>query len=214
MTVLPPPAETLARVSPGASFAAGPAGNLLHVIAGDVTRCGAKLAASWTDYRRRTTGGVPARRLCRRCLAGLPAATRRRLVPTATELRKVNELEAREATAALVAALARLRTEALVDGSAYERTVLVEAALAPRQAAPRGAAPLTRAERATHVAGPIATGRELTLLELLNELDPSRPTVPGYRVYLLDPPALGTPVHDGGTYDARAYDWRRKGRTA
>lgn len=200
---LPPPAATLARVAGTVRLAAAADRAPLHVLAAEVTRCGHRPATSWTVYG--PGARVPARRLCRTCSVGLPPDTRAKLIPTPAELGAVHELTAREAAQALTDTLDRLRTAALVDGSAYEPTVLVEARLA--QAAPAG---MRRVDRAQLVTGYVATGRELSLLELLNTLDPIRPDVPHQRMYVLDPPAPGDPV-DVSSYDARAYDWRRRG---
>lgn len=208
MSVLPPPAATLARVAPAVRFAVKPGGAATaHVLAATVTRCGHKTAAGWQAL---TAAEAPPVRLCARCTAGLPARVRTELVPTPAELATVVEREARQLAEDLRRRLAELRTEALVDGSAYERTRLVHAARAPRLTVPRGAKPLTRAERDAHVSGYVATARELTLLELLNHLDPSRPTAPGWRSWFVDEPELGTPVATGGEYDARLWMGRKR----
>lgn len=216
MSVLPPPAATVARVLPAARFTSAASSTTVHLlIAGEVTRCGHRTAAGWQLYAGPPPepADVPPARLCPRCLAGLPATTRQALDPTPAELRAVHEQRARAAATDLVNVLAELRQEALVDGSAWERTHLVHARQVPALAQPRGrgTTPLTRAERATHIGGYIAHEWPMTLLELLNHVDPSSPDTPGWRVWFLDAPEPGTAVDVGGTYDGRAYDWRRKG---
>jgi hypothetical protein len=215
---LPPPAATLARVDPAIRLGLAPAarerhhqaGAPLHVLVGDtVTRCGARTSAAWQAY---PGPAAPALRLCRRCLAGLPLSLRTELAATRAELRAVHEHEARDAAVRLSRLLADLREAALVDGSAYERTTVVEAALAPRpQTHDRfGARTMTRRAQGEHTGGHVATERGLSLLELLNELDPNRPDVVGRRLFLHDPPALGTPVDAGATYDPRLWMGRSR----
>lgn len=210
MSPLPPPAETLARVQPGTRYTLAPAGAVLHVLVGAATRCGRRTAASWTAYGTDAQRDVPTMRLCPRCAAGLPAATRKALVPTAAELRKVHEREARYATAELVARLAAIRAAALLDGSAYEGTRVIVAELAPRLTTPRGAKPPTKAERGAHVSGHVATARPVTLLDLLNRLDPTRPDLPGHRFWVTNEPAVGSPVDVGSTYDPRLWMGRKR----
>lgn len=207
----PPPAETLARVQRGTRLGLAPAGSSLHVLAGDVTRCGHRTSADWQAYGG-TGARVPTLRLCARCAAGLPRELLRRLEPTRGELRRVYERDARYAAEDLRRHLEELRTRALVDGAAYEPTRLVEAVLPSPEVGRRSldAARTTKAERNARVTGHVAAGRPLTLLELLNELDPTRPDLPGHRVWLVDEPELGTPVDVGGTYDARLWMGRRR----
>lgn len=204
------PAETLWRVQGGALLALAPGAARLHVRAGDVTRCGHRTSADWQAFGG-TGERVPTLPLCPRCLAGLPLELRRRLVPTPAELAHVYELEARLAAEELRRRLADLRTRALVDGAAYERTRLVEAGRPDVEvAARRDLAALARRDPAGAGRGWVATARALTLLELLGELDPTRPDVAGRRVWLVDEPALGSPVDVGGTYDPRLWQGRRR----
>ena len=210
----PPPAATVARVLPQAQFAAAPSSSTVHLLeAGGATRCGHKTAAGWDLFAGKPPepATVPDVWLCARCTAGLPTATRQDLTPTPAELAAVYGREVRHAAAELVELLARVRTDALVDGAAHERTRLVYAKRADPLVTPRGARPLTRVERGLHVTGWVAAERPLSLLELINHVDPSRPDVEGYRDWLVDEPPVGTPIDVGGTYDARAYDWRRRG---
>lgn len=214
MTILPPPAATLARVAPAAQFTAAPAATVLHVLTGTVTRCGHRTAAGWTRYAGTPpeAATVPPVRLCPRCAKGLPLELRRKLEPTTAELAALVHAQALTAAELLRRQLADLRTAALVDGSAYERVTLPVAERVARPVLHRNAPTPTRAERDLRVSGHVVTHRELTLLELLNHLDPSRPTAPGWRSWFADAPPAGTPVAVSGDYDARAYDWTRKGR--
>lgn len=211
MSTLPPPAETLARVQAGTRLGLGPAGSVLHVLAGNVTRCGARTAAGWVAYGKGERTDAPCVRLCRRCLAGLPATTRKLLTPTPDELRRVHEREARHLAEDLRVRLAAIRDEALLDGSAYEGTRIVIAELPPYPVARRDAPTITRAARdAQPVRGHVATERRLSLLDLLNRLDPTRPDLAGHRVWLVDEPELGAPVDVGGTYDPRLWQGRKR----
>lgn len=217
MSVLPPPAATLVRVL-GATVRLGLAPSTsssspaLHVLAGSVARCGHRTSAEWQAYAGEE---APAMRLCRRCLAGLPAEVRAKLEPTSAELARVYERQARAKVDELVELLAAIRTEALVDGAAYERTALVEAKLAPHLTTPRPRWNVdvpTRRERDARVGGYLAAEREVTLLDLLNLVDPTAPHVPHQRRWLgLTAPAAGEPVHvPGGTYDPALWMGRKR----
>lgn len=214
MTALPPPAATVRRVRPATVLAAGASGTTLHLLPEPAaTRCGRRTAAGWSVWQ--PTDTVPALRVCARCLAGLPTATRTKLTPTPAEAAAAHSLEVRTAASNLADLIGRVRTASLLDGSADELVELTVAepirdVVADALARGRFPAPLRRVDRnAQPAAGTfVATERRLRLLELVNQLDPTGHALPGQRVWLTDGPTPGALVDTGGTYDARPWRGR------
>lgn len=110
--------------------------------------------------------------------------------PTPAELAAVHAQQARLAAQRCVDDLEEIRRRMLADGTGGELTVLVKAGPARNPLAPR---PKTRTERYAQSSGHVAVEETMSLARLLNRLTPGG-FAPDHRLYLIDPPAPGTPV--------------------
>jgi hypothetical protein len=186
------PAATLARAVPDVAIAATPAGSTVHVLnrPGGKPLCGRsprKLTAVVLDDQV-----PPPMRVCTLCARHLPAAVRAHLSgpgrPTPPELAAVHEHAARQAAQQCVDTLAKIRTQANLDGTAglpVELMIAVPAHQGPR--------PLRRSDRAQMRTGHVAGGQRMSLVALLNRLTPCGFDT-GDRVFIADSPPLGARV--------------------
>lgn len=98
---------------------------------------------------------------------------------------------ARRAAQRCIDQLEQIRLDALVHGVGGQPVELVRAVPARDPRAPR---PSTRTARNAEHLGHVAGIQRMSLAALLNLLTPGGPPGPTHRLYLVDPPAEGTPV--------------------
>lgn len=185
--------RALAQITP---LAATPAGSTVHVLnrPGGKPLCGRnprKLAEIPVD-----SAEPPPMRVCTLCARQLPASTRVQLAgdgrPSRTELAAVHEHAARQAAQQCIDALAEIRSQANLDGTAGHQVELMIAV--PAEPGPR---PLRRSDRARSRTGHVAGAERMTLVQLINRLNPCG-FAPGSRVFITGTPALGAHVDVGG----------------
>lgn len=187
----PIPLATVLRQLPGRTVVVG-SSDVAHLYATEArNRCGAPVAINAEAIEvAGDVDQVPALRMCARCLVSLPRSDFAALRPDVDELAAVHDRQAREAAQRCIDELAAIRRRMRVDGSAVVATSLVKAAPAKDPRAPR---PKTRREREAQRTGFVAAEERLTLAQLINRLTPGG-FGPESRLYLIDPPAVGTRV--------------------